>query len=719
MDFSNYKHNSLSERIVDILLQKNPNITEPLFCRIMVAFYLGKVASMMRTNVIKYDKQLIPVNIYALNLMPSGFGKGLSCNLIENNIMSEFRHNFLEETFPIKATENLTRMAGKRAIKEGISEDEALEKLGAEFTNLGQLMYSFDSGTPAALKQMRTKLLMSKAGSINFHIDEIGANLQKSQDMLEVFLELFDVGSVKAKLIKNTAENTRLEDMEGITPANLLMFGTPTMLLDGGKIEELLMAFLDTGYGRRCFFGIVDTTAISTSADNSPEAILDSIINSDSGDVLSELSDHFASLSSLEFFGKNLVMPREAALLTIEYQQYCKTRSDKLPVHESIAKAEMLHRHFKVMKLAGAYAFCDKNSEISIDNIKSSILLAEESGDAFKRILTRDKNYVRLAKYIADCGMELTQADLVENLPFYKGTGAAKNEMIQLATAWGYKHNIIIQKKYNEGIEFISGSALEETNINELIFSHSNDAKFNYMPELVPFHRLHELTQIPNYHYCNHHLKGGQREGVNAIRGFNAIVLDVDNGCTIDTAKLLLKEYTYHIYTTKSHGTPDKGDRFRIIMPISHILKLSSDEYKEFMNNLFEWLPFDSDEQTGQRVCKWACNTGEYFYNEGMLIDALDYIPATTKSEARKVINQSMTNLDNLEKWFAMRMVEGQRSKEMIKFALMLVDTGMPLEDIEDKVIALNNKLEEGLPESELRVTILKTAAKRYIERNR
>lgn len=720
MNFEEYAHNPTSERMVDILMTKNGNISEPLFCRIMTAFYLGKAASMMRTNVIKYDKQIIPVNVYALNLMPSGFGKGLSSNIIESNIMAEFRHNFLEETFPIKATENLTRLASKRAIKEGIDEEEALESLGNEFTQLGKLMFSFDSGTPAALKQMRTKLLMSKAGSMNFHIDEIGSNLQKSQEMLEVFLELFDVGKVKAKLIKNTAENVRLEDMEGITPANLLMFGTPTKLLDGGKIEELLMDFLVTGFGRRCFFGIVDNITSSQQAlEVSPESLLDNLLNSNIDAEMNELSEWFGDLADVSHFGKNLPMPREVAIEAITYQQFCAHRSESLPTHDDIGKAEMLHRHFKVIKLAGAYAFCDGNDEVSLQNLQAAILLAEESGIAFRRIMSRDKNYVRLAKYISQSGLELTQADLVESLQFYKGTGAAKNEMLQLAIAWGYKHNIIIQKKYNEGIEFISGSALEETNTSELILSHSNDATLNYMPELVPFNRLHELTQIANYHFCNHHLKGGQREGSNAIRGFNTIILDVDNGCTVDTAKLLLKEYTYHLYTTKSHGQVDKGDRFRIIMPISHVLKLSGNEYKEFMSNLFEWLPFDSDEQTGQRVCKWACNTGEYWYNEGELIDALQYIPATTKNETRKNSVKNLTNLDNMEKWFAMRMVDGQRSNEMVRFALMLVDSGMPIDDVDDKVLALNNKLEEGLPEGELLTTVLRTAAKRYVERGR
>lgn len=718
MNYEEYTHDPMSERIVSILMKKNGNIHDALFYRVIVAFYLGKCASMMRCNVIKYDKQIIPVNIYALNLMPSGFGKGLSANLLEANILSEFRHNFLEETFPIKATENLTRLASKRAIKEGIDEEEALEKIGHEFTQLGQLMFSFDSGTPAALKQMRTKLLLGKAGSMNYHIDEIGSNLQKNQEMLEVFLELYDVGKVKQKLVKNTAENVRLEDMEGITPANLLMFGTPTKLLDGGRTEDLLMDFLETGFGRRCFFGLVEASSSKKDKKTlSPEEYLDNLLNSNLDTEMSDLSTWFGELASVSHFGKNLPMSRDVAIEVITYQQDCKKRSEAMPPYDDIGKAEMLHRYFKVIKLAGVYAFSSGLSVITMDNLHSAIKLAEESGEAFRRILSRDKNYVRLAKYIAHSGLELTQANLVEDLQFYKGTSAVKNEMLQLAIAWGYKHNIIIQKKYNEGIEFISGSALEDTNLDELIISHSNDAAYNYVPELVPFDRLHELTQINNYHFVNHHLKAGHRVGANAIRGFNTVILDIDGGCTIDTAKLLMKDYKYHLYTTKSHQLEGKGDRFRMVLPISHILKLSGNEYKEFMDNLFEWLPFDSDEQTGQRVCKWACNVGEYFSNDGELIDALQFIPATTKNEKRKESIKNLTNLNNLEKWFAMRMVEGQRSNEMIRFALMLVDSGMPIEDVEEKVMSLNSKLEEGLTETELASTVLRTAARRFMER--
>ncbi|MFP3617309.1 hypothetical protein SB778_45500, partial [Paraburkholderia sp. SIMBA_050] len=78
-----------------------------------------------------------------------------------------------------------------------------------EFKRAGAFPFTFDSGTAPAVKQLRQKLLLADAGSINLQIDEIGSNLINNIEVLNLFLELYDQGIVKQKLTKNTAENTR------------------------------------------------------------------------------------------------------------------------------------------------------------------------------------------------------------------------------------------------------------------------------------------------------------------------------------------------------------------------------------------------------------------------------------------------------------------------------------------------------------------------------
>ena len=115
--------------------------------------------------------------------------------------------------------------------------DDAKEDLTRHFERLGELAFSFDSATTPAVKQMREKLLLAGAGSMNLELDEVGSNMSGNSEVLTSFLELYDVGKIKQKLIKNTTENIRSRELPGITPTNLMMFGTPSKLLDGGATE--------------------------------------------------------------------------------------------------------------------------------------------------------------------------------------------------------------------------------------------------------------------------------------------------------------------------------------------------------------------------------------------------------------------------------------------------------------------------------------------------
>ena len=116
----------------------------------------------------------------------------------------------------------------------------------------------------------------------------------------------------------------------------------------------------------------------------------------------------------------------------------------KLKMHEDIKKAELSHRYYKALKLAGAYAFVEGSKDINQIHLDAAIQLVEDSGKHFNRIINKEGSYARLARYIADVGKELTQVDLLEELPFYRGAESQKKDMLSLAVAWGYKNNIII-----------------------------------------------------------------------------------------------------------------------------------------------------------------------------------------------------------------------------------------------------------------------------------
>lgn len=286
--------------------------------------------------------------------------------------------------------------------------------------------------------------------------------------------------------------------------------------------------------------------------------------------------------------------------------------------------------------------------------------------------------------------------------------------MMTLATAWGYKEHIIIKKNFVDGIEFFTGDSLEETDLSKMKVSYSDDFAYNYMAEEPPFEMLHQLTQMQGMHWANHHFLNGHRADVDVIPGFNMVVVDCDGEIPLSMVHGLMDEYTFMTYTTKRH-TADIN-RFRLILPINYNLALDQDDYKEFMNSFLDWLPFKSDEASNQRAKKWeSFDKGQYHYNiKDKLVDAIKFVPKTSKNEQHKTDVGALESLDNLERWFAQRITTGNRNNQMIKFALALVDSGIDYNQVEQLVIQFNGKLSNKLSMDELQNTILQTVAKKY-----
>jgi hypothetical protein len=708
-DYNNLPFHPTMERLVEILRKKTQN-EDPMFFRLVVSYFFCKLASMMRTNVQITPDQLIPINMYGINLAPSGSGKGHSINILEEQVMSGFRHQYLEHTFPEIAERNLAKLALARAKKLQTDPDEETTRAQMEFEECGPLLFSFDSGTSAAVKQMRMKLLMAKAGSMNLEIDEIGSNLLGNGEVLNTYLELFDTGRIKQKLIKNTRDNVRQEDLFGSTPTNMLLFGTPTKLLNGSKTEDEFYDFLEVGYARRCFFGF--SRKRKTKKNQTAQDIYNIYNDQASNNFLSQLCDQIGLLADHSQFGQTIRMTKDVTLALFEYRIRCQTLADEMSEYDEIRKAELSHRYFKVAKLAAAYAFVDKSINVKMDHLENAIAMAEISGDAFEAMMNRDRPYIKLANYLAACGRELTHADLVEDLPFYKGTEAQKRDMINLAIAHGYKNNIFIRRDMMDGIEFLSGKSVPETDLSKVILSASKDMASGYATHRPAFDKLHCLLCKDGYHWVNHSLKDAYRDESHVIPGFNLVVLDVEKSVSLDIAKKLLEEYKYFMHTTRRHTEAEH--RFRIVIPLSHTLELNAQDYRDFMNNLFDWLPFEVDRATAQRARKWLTNNGKSWYNDGQLLDALQFVPKTKKADERKNILAGQTNLTNLERWFVNNTGGGSRNNQLIKYAYACMDMGQDLHSIQSNVLELNRKLSDPLEETEVLSTVISSISRKF-----
>ncbi len=705
-----YKYNKLQEQIVDILVSKTGNEDRSFF-RVMVAYKFAELATNMRCTVEFAGTHNIPTNMYALDLAPSGYSKNASMNVLDKEIFKRFKDKFMNVVIPEISMFNLEQVATDYSIVSGLEMTDSRFAVNKEYNTLPKFIYQFGASTPEGFKAMRAKLSMSGIGATNNVVDEIGSNIISNKETMAIQLEAYDMGDSKQKLIKSDGGNS---DLRGSVPSNLFCFGTQSKLLDGGDVEKQFFELLETGYARRFIVGFVDKNTRNTelTAEQMYEKIMSSTVDAD----LDELSYFFEDLASDEHYNKNIKLSKETTIELIQYRIDCDNRANNLKEHEGVLEAVIRHSYWRALKLAGAYAFVSKEDEITSEILSNAISLVEESTLCFKSMLSRDKAYVRLAKYIASVSKKVTQVDLLEDLAFYRGTESQKRELMQLAVAYGYGNNIIIKNTIKDGVEFFEGESLAETNINSITCSWSTDITEGFKSTTTQFSNLHKLVCHNKVHYAAHSFKDGHRKSENAIEGFNLLILDVDSGLPIEVCRTLLKEYKHLIATTKRNTA--EHNRYRIILPMSHTLKLNVNDYKQFMKNVFSWLPFDSDEQTSDIARKWESFAGEHFYNDGKLFDVMDFIPNTPKENKYRDRVKKIGNSDTLQRWFLINFKdEDGRNNTLIKYALALLDDGMNSENIRHSVYDMNNKLEQPISELELESTVMKTIIKKEYER--
>jgi hypothetical protein len=708
-DFKDMEYNDKQEALVNILVQKTGRKNR-LFFRLLVSFYFAQVAATMRCKVVSLDRGTIPVNFYCVNAAPSGFGKNFSMNILMDGIISGFREVFMEETFPELSEARLTEIAQRRVVHEDLDLEDALAKVTKEFDSLGELLFSFDSGTIPALKQLRQKLIMSKCGALNLIADEIGSNLLELSDILKAFLELYDKGAIGDKLLKSTSDNKRMKMYQGVTPANMMLFGTPLKLFDGGVIETTFMALMTTGFARRCFFGMTDLENVKEQ--KTADEIFLELTDVTTNNTLRDLGKHFKTLASIDNYNIELTMSKENSIALIEFKLDCERRADLLPKSDLDKRAELEHSYFKVLKLAASYAFIDGDMSVKKKHLESAMKLADDSSKVFRdKFMEREQPHVRLLNYLKEQKTPVTHADIMNALGFYPRTAAQRREMLLLAASHGYKENTVIQSTTENDIELFQGFALQETDTKNCILSYSENITRGYLNENVDFGDIHMLMQMDGYHWINHHVKDGYRDEDHVIKGTNLIVLDIDSGADITVAEMLLQEYKFYIYTTKRHE--DDAHRYRIVMPISHVLNMDTTTYKLFMRNIYEWLPIKLDDQTGQRARKWLTQSGKSIYNDGKLLDARKFIPRTPKAVKLNQVNLDLQSLPQLEKWFMREIEDGTRNNTLVRYAFMLVDMGLDHNEILQKVSEMNTRLDNPLPDAEIYSTINVTIAKK------
>lgn len=711
------KH-QVTEEYID-MIQTLVHIEDRHLFEMMVFYFYGAMAGTHGASVESENFGNIPLNIYGIPLAPSGFGKNHTLNMIKDYIFNPFYEVFMDRTFDDAKDARFGEMAdlyAKAMRKSGSitppSTEEIFKEMENDYMALGSFNTFFEEATVAALRQLSSSVQMTNANSLNLIVDEIGSVLNDVTPALAPFLKLYDVGKMETKVLKHHKDSTRTIDLPFRTPANMLLFGEPDMLLNGSDNQEKFLDLINTGMGRRCFFCLVDSKpAISSTAEELYE-----LASSNRNKFLD--SSYWEELGNPEYHNKVIKLEKEQSLRLLNYRIENSKKALKYKSYEKLQKTELEHRHFKVMKLAGILAFIDKMDYVTDLHINIAITFAERSGLDFEKILNRPDPHEHVLNYLKENrGEKITRADIHKNVPCFRGAMAKQNNLLDLAIASGYTENTIVSKTNINGVELFTANMLIPTDLDALIISASKDLAHNYVPRETTFEKLSKFVTMKGMNFCNHHFVENHRIGDKVIEGFNMVVLDVDGTATIGSVVSALAPYKYIIYKTKSYT--EESHRFRVILPLSHRIYLDSAQFSKYMQNLYNFLPFSMDEAPKDVSRKWAtCDKGEAILNESedaSLLPASWFIPDTRDSET---IIKDLTKYGNngIIRYFATTQF-GNRNNTLYRYARFLIDSGYKVfEEVIKKVEDLNKAFDQPIDSEELNTTVFKSIARLFEE---
>ena len=139
------------------------------------------------------------------------------------------------------------------------------------------------------------------------------------------------------------------------------------------------------------------------------------------------------------------------------------------------------------------------------------------------------------------------------------------------------------------------------------------------------------------HNYSNIVWSNGQRKGEN-FQSVEILILDIDEGYSIDQMKKKLEGYQALIVTTKHHQSKMKNgkeiaprDRYRLFLPLAQPIDIPM-HYKQIITGVIK--EFKADEACKDLARYYYCNPNqEVYFLEGVMIDVEKYLTDVKNSE--------------------------------------------------------------------------------------
>lgn len=571
-------------------------------------------------------------------------------------------------------------------------------------------------GTSEGLYQVIQSQKSSNFGSLNLESREFTEHIMSSAGLLSKLKELSD-GYLKAKIIKGDDQTELKADLVNIV-TNFMALGSKQGANHEAKKE--LKRIVSSGLYRRTFIvdsnQLVEQNKVETNFKKTEEYLeaLNENFTADfkerrKQDIFSEvfMEQTQCYTNRLEEIDTELITRAHENQLN-EFAQY---DTGSLNIIESLAHIIcFLEWDPKVSSkhLNKAFSFFER-TRVTVEDTFKSVHPYKLMYDLLK--LKENMTISEMAEFESD--IPIAKTKVLDNVALLEELCYRKDE-------------ILIK---NEGkVTRFRIEALPVNKLDKLIFSIHDEGKMQYAINFKPLEMTwdqvkklvvsEKVESFTTAHYePSTKALDGHRAAKNYIEGANVIAFDIDEGMTISEAQELLSEFTYLIYTSKSHNIEKYNyrDRFRILFPIKNTFYVTVDQHKQLYINIELFLGItNNDIQTRNPSRLWYTNPNAILYeNQGQLLDITPLLPSTDKSDdylpKMNYINeqedsgQISARVSGIIKWALVNATPGSRNTTLFKLGKFLKDIN---EEYEHQIISVNNMLNEPLHSSDLNTII-------------
>jgi len=541
-------------------------------------------------------------------------------------------------------------------------------------------------GTLFGAMRVANFLQSIKKGSLNIVENEFGSvmNRQITDFITKLWQDGNSMGSVNV--------NEKYPPIKNL-PTNALLFGTLSPFERDDKKYNELVETLETGFARRAFIINVNLNKINEITKVTTQS-LDELFKP----ILEHIRTYPTSTITLTKEAKNRI--------TMYRRKLIKDFNEKPTDWNNIRVSNI----DKVLRASAIIALINMHMKVKEEDILEAIKLADISDKHLLSIIKPKQPYMKMFEHLKIVKSKF-KTELLDELGI-KLTKTQLNEQLEMLKEYTYRNNYELKVTSM----MVHLMPLKDSSLDEIIVSVNMEGKqekgitskniiskfFGNKGKTIETLVTSNVDWFSFIHY------NGTRNQKNAIPEFNTIAFDIDDSLLLDDAIALLLPYTYLIYTTKSHQKEKNGivaDRFRIILPLSKLISLDENKYKDFVRNVATLLGIKNeiDYSTVEMSRLWFPNRNANVYkNVATLLDPICCIPETKTEEKVNKAIKVITNfdedkrVDGIARWVLSNVATFNGRNNALHWATRKLAEFKDKESVREIIYQINDKLYEA-----------------------